>query len=124
MNIAAVFPDDPHPSLNNFSWAGLVVSNAVVGMRKGTHGGGLQNISSTTLSGVICEAISVATRSIKASHAASCSDGVKRDRETRRNLRPCEPDKVPPSMSMGTLGIVHPRGCEPEVVRRFPIRED
>jgi hypothetical protein len=124
MTIVAIFPDDLHPSLNNFGWAGSVVSDVWMGAGEGTHGGGSQNISSTTFSRVICEAISVATSSIKAPPAASCSDGVKRDKETWRNFRPCEPDEVLPSVGMDILEKVHPGGCEPKVVPRLLIRED
>jgi hypothetical protein len=57
----------------------------------------------------------MAARSTKMSHVASCSDGVRHDKETWRNIRPHKPDNVPPSVSMDTPGIVHPGDCKPEV---------
>ena len=77
VTIAAIFPNDFHPTADDPSWAGSFVSDVVSGDEKGTHGGGSQNTSSTTFPDVIRETISVVTRSIKASHAASCSYGVK-----------------------------------------------
>ena len=125
MTIAAIFSDDVPPSIDNSSWAGLVVSDVASGDGIETDGGGSANISSMTFSGVIYEAILFTARSIKVSHAASYRGIVKYGRGTWRKLRPSEQDRVPPSVSTGTPGTLHLRGyalCRPGLVRSLVVR--
>ena len=77
----------------------------------GTDGVGSQNISSTTFSSAMYETILFTARSIKAPLAASYHGVVKYDRGMRRDFRPCEPDRVPPSVSIDTPGTPNLRDC-------------
>ena len=92
--------------------------------KRGIHAGEFQNISSTTFSGVSCEATSLAARLTKVSQVASYPKYIdKLWEDMKGNPVPGEPHKVLPLVSIDVLGISHLEDCKLGLFQHFAVQE-